>query len=76
MASSTHEVDLVVVRDIRVTDTAQWMTPSKAKRFCDANPMWEIVDEMDHDYKYFSAVAGKKPKVLVKDENAFTKSGD
>lgn len=75
MASSTHEVDLVVVRDIRELGAARWMTPAEAKRFCDANPMWEIVDEQDYDYKYFSAVAGRKPKILVKDENAF-KSGD
>jgi len=38
------------------------MTPSEAKRFCSANPLAEIIDELAADWDYYSNKAGPKPR--------------
>ena len=44
------------------------MTPSEAKRFCDVNPLWLILDETHKDWNFFSEQAGPKPVVFLKDK--------
>jgi len=62
MSISNRELDQILV--VSVMGSSKWMTPAQAKRFCDANPLWLILDETHKDWNFFSEQAGPKPVIL------------
>lgn len=64
MSHSSRPLDQVIIYN-PYNDTAEWRTPSEARRITSARPWLELITETDVDYKYILEKAGPKPVRIV-----------